>query len=60
MVGKDGSSEGAAFRQLGLLIGSFALTTLIARAFADGWDTAAGIGQIAFVLVLVAILLRAD
>ena len=46
--------------QLALLIGSFALTTLIARAFADEWGTAAGIGQIAFVVVLVAILLRAD
>ena len=51
---------GAPYRQLGMLIGSFALTTLIARPFADGWGVAAGIGQIAFVLVLVAILLRAD
>ncbi len=46
--------------QLGVLAGSFAVTTVIARAFADGWGTAAGIGQIVFALVLVALLLRAD
>jgi hypothetical protein len=45
--------------QLGLLLGSFAVATVIARAFADGWGTAAGIGQIVFAVVLVAILLRA-
>ena len=47
-------------RQLGLLIGTFALTTLIAKAFGAEWGTAAGIGEIAFVAVLVALLLRAD
>jgi uncharacterized membrane protein (DUF485 family) len=46
--------------QLGALLGSFAVTTLVARAFADGWGTAAGIGQIVFAAVLVAVLLRAD
>ncbi len=51
---------GAAVRQLGLLAGSFALTTLIAKAFGAEWGTASGIGQIAFVAVLVALLLRAD
>jgi hypothetical protein len=51
---------GAGLRQLGLLIGTFALTTVIARAFDAGWGTASGIGQIAFAAVLVAVLLRAD
>jgi hypothetical protein len=46
--------------QLGLLVGSFALATLIAKAFDAGWGTASGIGQIAFAAVLVAVLLRAD
>jgi hypothetical protein len=46
--------------QLVLLAGSFALATLIAKAFGAGWGTASGIGQIAFAAVLVAVLLRAD
>jgi hypothetical protein len=46
--------------QLALLAGSFLVTTLVARAFTDGWGTAAGIGQIAFAAALVALLLRAD
>ena len=33
---------------------------LIAKAFGAEWGTASGIGQIAFVVVLVAVLLRAD
>jgi hypothetical protein len=33
---------------------------LIAKAAGAGWGTASGIGQIAFVIVLVAVLLRAD
>jgi uncharacterized membrane protein (DUF485 family) len=51
---------GAAARQLGILVGAFALGTLIAKAFGAGWGTASGIGQIVFVAVLVAVLLRAD
>jgi hypothetical protein len=51
---------GAAAQQLGLLIGAFALTTLIAKAFGAEWGTASGFGQIAFAAVLVAVLLRAD
>ena len=51
---------GAAARQLGVLLGAFAFTTLIARVFGAEWGIAAGIGQIVFVAVLVAILLRAD
>jgi hypothetical protein len=47
-------------RQLGLLIGSFAIASLIAKAFDAGWGTASGIGQIAFAAALVAVLLRAD
>ena len=47
-------------RQLGVLVGAFAVTTLIARAVGAEWGTASGIGQIVFVAVLVAILLRAD
>ncbi|HZO60668.1 MAG TPA: hypothetical protein VFB51_13335 [Solirubrobacterales bacterium] len=46
--------------QLGLLAGAFALTTLIAKAAGAEWGTAAGIGQIAFAIALVAVLLRAD
>jgi hypothetical protein len=58
-AGNDGSSVGAR-SQLVLLAGSFALATLIAKAFGAGWGTASGIGQIAFAAVLVAVLLRAD
>jgi uncharacterized membrane protein (DUF485 family) len=47
-------------RQLGLLVGAFLVTTLIAKAFGAGWGTASGFGQIVFAAVLVAILLRAD
>jgi len=50
----------AGARQLGLLLGSFLVVTLIAWAFGAGWGTAAGVGQIAFAAVLVALLLRAD
>ena len=46
--------------QLGVLLGAFAVTTLIAKAAGAGWGTAAGIGQIGFVVALVAVLLRAD
>lgn len=46
--------------QLGVLVGAFALATLIAKAFGAEWGTASGIGQIVFAGVLVAILLRAD
>ena len=60
LAGNDGSSVGAAARQLGILVGAFALGTLIAKAFGAGWGTASGIGQIVFVAVLVAVLLRAD
>jgi hypothetical protein len=42
------------------LLGAFVVTTLIARVFDAGWGTASGIGQIAFVAVLVALMLRAD
>jgi uncharacterized membrane protein (DUF485 family) len=51
---------GAAARQLGLLVGSFVTATLIAKLFGAEWGTASGIGQIVFVAVLVAVLLRAD
>ena len=46
--------------QLGVLVGAFALGTLVAKAFGAEWGTASGIGQIVFVAVLVAVLLRAD
>jgi hypothetical protein len=46
--------------QLALLVGSFAIATVIAKAFGAGWGTASGVGQIAFAAVLVAVLLRAD
>jgi hypothetical protein len=42
------------------MVVTFAITMLIAHAFGAGWGTASGIGQIAFVAVLVAVLLRAD
>jgi hypothetical protein len=51
---------GAGGRQLGLLLGAFVITTLIARLFDAGWGTASAFGQMAFVAVLVALLLRAD
>ena len=46
--------------QLGILLGAFALGTLVAKVFGAEWGTASGIGQIVFVAVLVAILLRPD
>jgi hypothetical protein len=50
----------SAAAQLGILLGAFALTTVIAHIFGAGWGTAGGFGQIVFVAVLVALLLRAD
>ena len=43
-----------------LLLGSFVIATVIARAFDAGWGTASGFGQMVFAAVLVALLLRAD
>ncbi len=51
---------GARGRQLALLLGTFAVATLIAKAVGAGWGTSAGVGQIAFAAALVATLLRAD
>ena len=48
------------WRQLGLMLGSFVVATLIAKAFGAGWGTASGFGQIAFAAALVTVLLRAD
>ena len=50
----------SAAAQLGVLVGAFGLGTLIAKAAGADWGTASGIGQIVFVTLLVAILLRAD
>ena len=47
-------------QQLGLMLGSFMVATLIAKAFGAGWGTASGFGQIAFAAALVTVLLRAD
>jgi hypothetical protein len=47
-------------QQLGLMLGSFTVATLIAKAFGAGWGTASGFGQIAFAAALVTVLLRAD
>jgi len=46
--------------QLLALTATFLVVTLVAWAFGAGWGTAAGVGQIAFAAVLVALLLRAD
>ncbi len=47
-------------QQLGLMLGSFTVATLIAKLFGAGWGTASGFGQIAFAAALVTVLLRAD
>jgi hypothetical protein len=47
-------------RQLGLLVGTFFIGTVLAKVFGAEWGTASGIGQIVFVAVLLAVLLRAD
>jgi uncharacterized membrane protein len=43
--------------QLAFLAGSFAVATLVAKAFDAGWGTAASFGQMAFVAAVVAVLL---
>jgi hypothetical protein len=43
--------------QLGFLVASFALATLLARAFDAGWGIASSFGQMAFVAAVVAVLL---
>jgi hypothetical protein len=40
-----------------VLVGAFAVITLIAKLFGAGWGTASGFGQIAFAATLVALLL---
>jgi hypothetical protein len=44
--------------QLGVLLGAFALGTLIAKVFGAELGTAATFGQMAFAATLVALLLR--
>jgi len=46
--------------QLAALVVAFAAGTLVARPFGAGWGTASAFGQMAFVVVLVAILLAAE
>jgi hypothetical protein len=45
--------------QLGALAAAFLVPTLVAKAFGAGWGTAATFGQIAFLAVLLALMLRA-
>jgi hypothetical protein len=41
------------------MVAAFALPTLIVRAFGTSWGTAATFGQIAFLAVALAVMLRA-
>jgi hypothetical protein len=45
--------------QLGLLLGAFVAATLVAKAAGAEWGPASAFGQMAFAVVLVALLLRA-
>jgi hypothetical protein len=45
--------------QLALLLGGFVVATLVAKAAGAEWGTASSCGQMAFAVVLVALLLRA-
>jgi hypothetical protein len=57
--GNSGSSVGAWSVQLGLMLGAFAVGTLIAKVAGAEWGTASTFGQMAFAATLVAALLRA-
>lgn len=46
--------------QLAALVVAFAAGMLVARLFDAGWGTASAFGQMAFVVMLVAILLAAE
>ena len=43
--------------QLGLIGATFAVATLVAKAFGAGWGTASAFGQMAFVAAVVAVLM---
>jgi hypothetical protein len=43
--------------QLGFLVASFVVATLLAKAFGAGWGTASTFGQISFVAAVVVVLL---
>jgi len=50
----------ARLNQLGLMLGTFAVATLLAKLFGAGWGTASAFGQIAFAIALVTVLLTAQ